>query len=118
MGAEPGRQVASGECRPKEIGRAEERLVVPIETCDEDVVPQRVELGATFVEHLGQVGVQVLRIQHVSMGGVVLPDIDGLEQPINVLHVGYISAKPDHGFVAKDTQPLDVGETSQRSVGC
>ena len=110
-------QMRSRECCSEQICGAKEGLSFRIETRDKDVVPQRVELGASFVENLGEVGVQVLSVEHVAVRRVVLLDIHGVEETVEILHVGNVTAKANHCLIAEFTQTLHVGETSQGSVG-
>jgi len=48
--------------------------------------------------------------------GVVLPDIEGAEQAIQVLHVGDIAAEADHRGVCEVTQAADVREAGERAI--
>lgn len=81
------------------------------------MVPKWVEFGTAFIEDLGKVSVQVLGIEHVAVAGIVLADIDGFEESVDVLHVGDITAETDDGVLAKYAETLDVCETGEGSVG-
>ena len=47
---------------------------------------------------------------------IVLPDIEGGEQAVQVLHVGDIAAEADHRGVGKVTQAADVREAGERAI--
>lgn len=51
------------------------------------------------------------------MAGIVLADIDGFEESVDVLHVGDVTAEPDDGVLAENAETLDVCETSEGSIG-
>ena len=51
------------------------------------------------------------------MAGIVLADIDGFEESVNVLHVGDVTAETDDGVLAEYAETLDVCETGEGSIG-
>lgn len=52
------------------------------------------------------------------MVGVILADIDGFEESVDVLHVGDVTAESDDGVVAEDAKAFDVCEAGEGAVGC
>lgn len=48
--------------------------------------------------------------------GVVLTDVEGLQESVEVLHVGDIAAEADDGGVGESTEAFDVGEAGEGAV--
>ena len=118
MRTEPGGHVRRAKGRPLKIGGAQERLSGLVKARNKEVVPERVEVGAPLVEHLGQVGVQVLCVEAVlAIGGVVFADVERREHAVDVLHVGDVAAETDDGGVGEGAETFYVGEAGQGAVG-
>ncbi len=62
MRAETGGQRRGREGGAQQIGAGEERSTLGVETGDEELVPERIEVGPSLVEHFAEVGVQVLSV--------------------------------------------------------
>lgn len=131
MRPKPRRQARAAKRRAQQIHTRQERLLVVAEAGNEDVVPQRVEVGAPLVHHLAHVRVQVLPVQRLgvrrsgvvrgivgrgAVGGVVLADGEGEQQPVEVLHVRDVAAEAEDGGFVEGAEALDVGEAGEGAV--
>ena len=59
---------------------------------------------------------EVLCVEHVAMGRVVLSGINRAQKTVNVLHVRHVTTKSDHSGIAKSSETFNIGETSERTV--
>ena len=122
MSTEPRRQTRRRERRPQQIRGRKEGGVGAVETGDEEVVPQGVEVGAALVEDFGKVGVHVFGGEAVARRGVGFFDREGLEEAVEVLHVGDVAAEADYGGWGagggEGAEALDVCEAREGAVGC
>ena len=50
--------------------------------------------------------------------GVVLFDVEPVQQPVDVLHVRHVAADADYGAAVERAQALDVREAGEGAVGC
>ncbi len=114
--AEAGGQGRRGEGGAQQVGGGEERGARLVETGDQQVVPERVELGPAVVEELRQVLVQIPRVQR-RLGArrrrrarVRLVDGELGQVSVEVLHVGYVAAEPDDRGLGERAETLDVCE--------
>ena len=110
-GGETGGRIGSAE----EVGGGEEGLVIVVEASNEDMVPERVELGSTAVEELGEVGVEVGGGE--ANVGVGLLELEIGQVAVDVLHVGDVAAEADDGRLGEGTEALDVGVAGHGAVG-
>jgi hypothetical protein len=60
--------------------------------------------------------VEVLGVQRVFRRGVVLADVERVEQAVDVLHVGHVAAEAYDDLIVELPQALDVGEAGERSI--
>ena len=90
-----------------------------VQTRDEQLVPERVELAAAAVEELGEVAVEVGGGEAGLVGrGVGLVEGEVGEVAVEVLHVRDVAAEADDGLVLEGAEALDVGEAGEGAVGC
>ena len=61
---------------------------------------------------------EVLRVERVVDRGVVLADIEGVEEAVQVLHVRDIAAETYHNLIVELAQALYIGEACKRAVRC
>lgn len=116
-GAIAGGQTGGRVGRTEQVGGGEERLALVVETGDEQVVPERVELGAASIEELGEVAVQIRGGKAGLVGeGVGLVEREVCQVPIDVLHIGDIAAEADDGGTSEGGEALDVGEAGEGAV--
>lgn len=110
-------QAGTGEGGAEQVRGGEEGLALLVEAGDQQVVPERVKLGAAVVEQLGQVLVQVAGVERMrGVRMVVLVNGELCEVAVEVLHVRHVAAEADDGRVGKGAQALDVVEAGERSV--
>ena len=61
---------------------------------------------------------QVLRGENVAFGRVRFRDGEGVQQPVDVLHVRDVTADADDRFRVERLQAFDVRKAGQGSVRC
>jgi hypothetical protein len=103
--------------RAQQIRQTQKRHPLIIQPRHQHVIPQRIEVGATLVEDLGEVGVQVLGVEMVARAGVVFAHGERLEEPVEILHVGDVAAEADDAAVAEGADAFDGGEAGEGPVG-
>lgn len=109
-------QTRCAEFGTEEVGAGEEGLALFVEPGYEDLVPERIEVGAALVEDFGEVGVQVAGVEGVAGGRVGFLGVEGGEEAVEVLHVGDVAAEADDGGGGEGAETLDVGEAGEGSV--
>jgi hypothetical protein len=67
MSTKASREVRGREGSSQQVGGAQEGLLLSIESSDQDVVPERVELGSALIEDFGEIGVEILGVELVAM---------------------------------------------------
>lgn len=77
------------------------------------MIPQWVEFGSAVVHDFGEVGVEVLRIQRRLGGGVVLADVEGVEEAVEILHVRNVAAETHDYLIVELPQALDIREAGE-----
>ena len=50
--------------------------------------------------------------------GVVFFDGEGVEEAVEILHVGDVAAKADDGGIGEGAKALDICESGEGAVGC
>jgi len=54
----------------------------------------------------------------VACGGVVFFDGEGVEEAVEVLHVGDVAAETDDAGVGEGAEALDICESGKGAIGC
>jgi hypothetical protein len=54
----------------------------------------------------------------MAYGGVVFFDGEGVQEAVQVLHIGDVAAEADNGGVGESTEALDICEAGEGAVGC
>ena len=116
MGPKSRRQRRRTERRPQQIDTAEEGFRVPVQTSNEDSIPEGVDVGATLVHEFGKVGVQVGGVEGVASGRVVFADGEGVEGTVEVLHVGDVAADADDGGGVELSETFNVCEAREGTI--
>lgn len=116
MGTEPSSQTGRAERRAQQVGAGQEGPLLGVHACNQDLVPQGIEIGPPLVEDLREVGVQVVCVQGVACCAVCFFRVQRREQAVEVLHVGDVAAEADDGGVGEGPETLDVGEACEGAV--
>lgn len=61
---------------------------------------------------------QVLSVEGVAGGAVGFFDVERVEETVEVLHVGDVTAKTNYGGVGESAETLDVCEAGEGAVRC
>lgn len=61
---------------------------------------------------------QVFGVHAVACGGVVFFDGEGVQEAVEILHVGNVAAEADDGGVGEGAETLDICKAGERAVGC
>ena len=61
---------------------------------------------------------QVFGVHAVACRGVVFFDGEGVEEAVEILHVGDVAAEADDGGGSEGAEALDVCESGKGAVGC
>lgn len=59
---------------------------------------------------------QVLGVEGVPLARVVFADVEGLQDSVEVLHVGDVSAEADDGGVGESAEAFHIGEAGEGAV--
>lgn len=61
---------------------------------------------------------EVFGVEGVADGGVGFFDVEAVEETVEILHVGDVTAKTDDGRAGEGAEALDVCEAGEGAVGC